>query len=81
MARLWKGEFAGAVMDPGHQTPWDDTPLIGISQKLGFVFLRSSGTGTEPWEQYEPELVREVQERPYWTAIVHRSNLDQIDMA
>jgi fructose-1,6-bisphosphatase/inositol monophosphatase family enzyme len=76
MARLWKGEFAGAVMDPGHQTPWDDTPLIGISHKLGFVFLRSDGV--EPWAEYVPELVREVTQRPYWTAIVHRSNLDQI---
>lgn len=76
MARLWKGEFAGAVMDPGHQTPWDDTPLIGICQKLDFVFLRSDGV--EPWVEYVPELVREVKPRPYWTAVVHRSNLEQI---
>lgn len=76
MARLWKGEFAGAIMDPGHQTPWDDTPLIGISQKLGFVFLRSDGY--DPWEEYEPELVREVKARLHWTAIIHRSNLDQV---
>lgn len=76
MARLWKGEFAGAVMDPGHQTPWDDTPLIGICQKLDFVFLRSDGLG--PWVEYVPELVQEVKPRPYWNAVVHRSNLDQI---
>lgn len=76
MARLWKGEFTGAVMAPGHQTPWDDTPLIGISRKLGFVFMRSCGT--EPWEAYEPELVLEVKTRPYWTAIIHQSNLSQI---
>jgi fructose-1,6-bisphosphatase/inositol monophosphatase family enzyme len=76
MARLWKGEFGGAVIDPGYQTPWDDTPLIGISKKLGFVFLRSDGT--KPWEEFMPELVRRTEERPYWTAVVHRSNLDQI---
>jgi fructose-1,6-bisphosphatase/inositol monophosphatase family enzyme len=76
MARLWKGEFAGAVLNPAHQTPWDDTPIIGISQKLGFVFLRSDGDSS--WEQYQPDLVREVGERPYWTAVIHESNVTQL---
>jgi len=76
MARLWKGEFAGVVMNPAHQTPWDDTPIIGISRKLGFVFLRSDGQS--PWQQYEPELVREVSERPFWMAAVHESNVSQL---
>lgn len=75
LARLWKGEFACAIMDPGYATPWDDTPLIGISEKLGFVFLRSTESG---WIQYDPPLVTKVEERKFWTAVVHESNLHQV---
>jgi len=76
MARLWKGEVLAGVMGPAHQTPWDDTPIVGISRKLGFVYLRSDGETS--WKQYEPALVKEVVERPYWTAVIHKSNLDQL---
>lgn len=76
MARLWKGEFSCAVMAPNHQTPWDDTPIIGISQKLGFTFLRSSGEGS--WEVFQPSLVRSVEPRDYWIAVIHESNLNQL---
>ncbi|MEM9489762.1 MAG: inositol monophosphatase family protein, partial [Myxococcota bacterium] len=39
MARLWKGEVAGAVIRPGLGTPWDLCPVLGICRKLGFVFV------------------------------------------
>jgi len=76
MARLWKGEVAAVVMGPACQTPWDDTPIIGISQKLGFTFLRSSGG---LWEEYQPPLVRAPEPRDYWMAVVHKSNLKQLE--
>lgn len=69
-ARLWKGEYDGVILNPGHETPWDSTPFIGISKKLGFVFLRP---GANAWEQYEPELVREVVEREHFTLVVHQN--------
>ncbi|MFH1405037.1 MAG: inositol monophosphatase family protein [Patescibacteria group bacterium] len=39
MARLWKGEVGAAVLLPGRNTPWDLMPVLGICQKLDFVFL------------------------------------------
>lgn len=39
MARLWKGEVGAAVLRPGPQTPWDFCPILGISEKMGFVFI------------------------------------------
>lgn len=36
-AKLWKGQYAGLLLKPGKTTVWDNSPLIGISQKLGFV--------------------------------------------
>ncbi|MDP3985560.1 MAG: inositol monophosphatase family protein [bacterium] len=40
MARLWKGEVGAAVLRPGANTPWDLDPVLGISRKLGFMFLQ-----------------------------------------
>lgn len=39
IARLWKGEIGAAVFHPGDNMPWDLAPIVGISKKLGFVFL------------------------------------------
>ncbi len=39
MARLWKGEVGACVLKGEKQTPWDDTPIIGMSLRLGFVFF------------------------------------------
>jgi fructose-1,6-bisphosphatase/inositol monophosphatase family enzyme len=38
-ARLWKQEVAALLMGPAYETPWDSSPVIGISRQLGFVFL------------------------------------------
>lgn len=38
MARLWKGEVGAAIVGSPHETPWDANPVIGITEKLGFVF-------------------------------------------
>lgn len=39
MARLWKGEVGAAILRPGSQKPWDICPVIGITNRLGFVFF------------------------------------------
>lgn len=39
MARLWKGEVGAAILRPGLQKPWDICPVIGITNRLGFVFF------------------------------------------
>lgn len=67
-AQLWKGEVAAAFMGPGWETPWDSTPVIGISQKLGCAFLRPNGNGG--WEEYEPVLPRKPFKREHETIVV-----------
>ena len=73
-ARLWKGEVGALHMGPGNETPWDSTPVIGISQKLGFVFLRPAKSG---WEEYQPALVTEVNKRDHQTIIVHKTHINK----
>jgi fructose-1,6-bisphosphatase/inositol monophosphatase family enzyme len=75
MARLWKREVAAAVLPAGTETPWDSTPLIGISQKLGYLFLRPS---EQEWQEYAPALPLEPLERTHDTLIIHSNDLHLI---
>lgn len=75
-ARLWKGECAAVVLDPGHETPWDCTPYVGISQKLGYVFLTPTPI-VGLWEQFEPAVSKEILLRESHTLVIHRSMLAQ----
>jgi fructose-1,6-bisphosphatase/inositol monophosphatase family enzyme len=74
MARLWKREVSAAILPPGVETPWDSTPVIGISRKLGFVFLRPSVEG-DRWTPYTPQLSREIYTRHHETLVIHHSQL------
>jgi len=56
MARLWKGEVGAVALRHGHETPWDMCPIVGISQRLGFRFLRVTETGR--LAPYEPQIDR-----------------------
>lgn len=74
-ARLWKQEIGALVVEPGWETPWDSTPVIGISKKLGYVFLRSRSVGPKTfWTKFEPELVKEKKYRDYDMVVIHESN-------
>lgn len=73
--RLWKGEIGALLMEPsGHETPWDSTPIIGISQKLGFKFLRVGEYGT--WEVFEPLLPKVIVERHGAVIVIHEDVLE-----
>jgi fructose-1,6-bisphosphatase/inositol monophosphatase family enzyme len=65
-ARLWKGEVGALFMSKGNETPWDSTPVNGITRKLGFEFLRHQGA----WDRYEPEVPRTVSKRMHDVAVV-----------
>ena len=56
MSRLWKGEVAMHVLTSGRETPWDSTPIIGMAERLGLVWLRPSPDGTRlvPWHPEPP---------------------------
>lgn len=74
-ARLWKGEVGGLLLNPSWETPWDSSPVIGISKKLGYVFLRPSREG---WGVYEPVVSKEKYERKHDTLIIHKNHLTQL---
>ncbi|HLC49184.1 MAG TPA: inositol monophosphatase family protein [Candidatus Andersenbacteria bacterium] len=76
MARLWKGEVAAIVLHGTHDTPWDTWPIIGISQKMGFVFMQLTSSGK--FEQYEPDIRLQTFHRPYEVLVIHKSRLNDL---
>lgn len=40
MAKIWKGVVGAMLIPPHHETPWDSTPILGISKKMGFDFYK-----------------------------------------
>lgn len=68
--RLWKGEVGGVVLGPKHETPWDTTPVLGISQRLGFEFYKVTGKGPCP---VRVDIPREPYKRDHELLVVHRS--------
>jgi fructose-1,6-bisphosphatase/inositol monophosphatase family enzyme len=77
MAQLWKREVSAAFLEPGNETPWDSTPVIGISQKLGYVFLKPQN-GT--WVEFDPIITKVVYERKHETLVVHRDDLPLLSL-
>ena len=59
MSRLWKGEIGvHATKQSARSTPWDSTPVIGISQKLGMVWFAADSHGRlRPFRPVPPEKV------------------------
>ncbi len=74
LARLWKGEVGGAVLLPRNETPWDRNPVVGISDRLGFVFL-SINAASGSVSQIPMEPIRETIVFHNETLIIHRSRL------
>ncbi|MEI7777329.1 MAG: inositol monophosphatase family protein [bacterium] len=77
LARLWKREISVAIMEPGQETPWDSAPIIGISLRLGYVFLRPKARG-RGWEEYQPVISKKVETRDHDTLIVHSKDLPSL---
>lgn len=73
MARLWKGEVAAAFLPPGWETPWDSTPVIGISEMLDCVYLSPNGGGE--WAPFVPPFPREVYLREHEMIVIPRHYL------
>jgi fructose-1,6-bisphosphatase/inositol monophosphatase family enzyme len=74
-ARLWKGEVGAGLILPEVETPWDSAPVIGISQALGYVFLRPGSD--RAWEEYHPRLSPSKYRRDHETWIIHRDDYTQ----
>lgn len=78
MAQLWKGEVSAVFMKPGWETPWDSTPIIGISKKLGCVFLKPDTNNPKLWVEYEPKISKEKYKREHDTLVIHKSHLSEL---
>lgn len=74
-ARLWKGEVGGIFLTPTFDTPWDLMPVLGITKKLGFKFLKIDG---EMLVNYEPEMVRTVTRMPHHLLIIHEKHTPEL---
>lgn len=83
MARLWKGEIGAVCVNPHFETPWDLTPVLGISQRLGFIFLKMDPAGIDPngagdLREFEPEIITKVTESKFFQVIIHKKHLAEM---
>lgn len=74
LARLWKGEVAAALIPPSFETPWDLTPIVGISHTLGFVFMKPKQDDSG-WEEYNPVISTQKYRRDHDALVIHRSQV------
>lgn len=79
-ARLWKREVGALLIPPGWETPWDSNPVIGISNKLGYVFLRPDAQHGDRWSVFHPRAVMSKFERKHDLLVVHREDLPQLGL-
>lgn len=78
MARLWKGEVGAVVMSPYPLTPWDFTPLLGISEKLGCCFL-AGDPETGRFGPIELGPSDQTQHLNRELLVIHRSRLAELE--
>lgn len=78
MSLLWKG-IAGAhvIKASVRDTPWDTTPLIGISERLGMVTLRVNEAGSQ-FAQVWPVSPQTIYPQPTDTVVLHHTGLDEL---
>lgn len=74
-ARIWKSELGATIFCGGRYTPWDMDPVMGISEKLGFVFLAPNEQQTKFVKRpYLPS--KDIQELPDML-MIHKSRLHE----
>jgi 3'-phosphoadenosine 5'-phosphosulfate (PAPS) 3'-phosphatase len=76
-ARLWKDEVGAALLPPGWETPWDSSPVIGISRQVGMAFLRPA-TDNKTWEEFDPPVPLERFRRDHDVLIVPRARVKEV---
>jgi len=79
MARLWKGEVGAAVLRPGPNHPWDICPVLGITRKLGFAFLKP--VLASRFVEFELPVSAETKSVDHDLLVVHSSNLNELAVA
>jgi fructose-1,6-bisphosphatase/inositol monophosphatase family enzyme len=77
LARLWKGEVGAAILLPRNETPWDRNPVVGISERMGFLFL-SINPKKKEFEEIRMEPLKETAAFKTETLIIHVSRLAEV---
>lgn len=76
MARLWKSECGAAILNPSVETPWDLCPILGISAKLGFVYIELNGE-KRAYSLMDMTPKKETVKRRHEILIIHESRLNE----
>ena len=77
-ARLWKGEVGGIILLPITETPWDLSPVVGISKKLGFRFFDISDRTTGALIESPPAIKMQKYHRELETIVIHESRIEEL---
>jgi fructose-1,6-bisphosphatase/inositol monophosphatase family enzyme len=75
LARLWKREVGAALLMPAIETPWDMSPIVGISKMLGYRFYRPAATG---WRDYEPVISEHGSDRDHDLLVIHERDVSAL---
>lgn len=74
IVKLWTGEVGAILIPPRTETPWDLLPILGICQKLGFVYLR-----LPELTEWEPPITKTIFKRDFPVILVHKDKVDDLN--
>ncbi|NJL96884.1 hypothetical protein HC766_02570 [Candidatus Gracilibacteria bacterium] len=77
--RLFKGEYSAIILDKYFETPWDTNPIIGMCQKLGYVFLKFD-PDQKIWVEYNPTISKEIYNRDFDAIVIHSSKMSELNL-
>ena len=78
MARLWKGEVGAVFLTSRYDTPWDIAPVLGISEKLNYVFLAIPLNSNGIDFDYKTKVPIAVSQRIHELLIIHQDRIPEL---
>lgn len=78
VARLWKNEVSMFVLRPdGFDTPWDNTPLIGMNKVMNIVHIKYN-IATKEVKVFDPILPKKITRKDYIEILIHKDYADEV---
>jgi len=75
-ARLWKGEVGALLLDPNFITPWDESPIAGLSMHMDFCFYKFDG---DKFVSYTPTFSSDITHSSHYRLVLHKDYTEQIE--
>lgn len=75
---LWKGVFGALLLEKGYETPWDSSPVLGISRKLGFKFFMIDSLDAKNIREIGPKPIERVYKRDFEVLVIHESRKKEL---